>query len=105
MYQMGLPKQLETMFRNQAWKDLAKAYKGRPITMEMLAGGKEDTPEHVRMIQEKVNKAKQKALDVLLREDPTFRELVIERKMEQEKIKRGDTSAIDPEEIKRLAAY
>jgi len=105
LYKMGLPKQLEAMFKNKSWQDLAKAYEGRPITLDMLAGGSEDTPEHVRMIQAKVNKAKKKALEILLAEDPTFRELVLEEKVKRSKLRRGDTTAIDSELIKQLADY
>lgn len=74
----GLRNELKKAFDNPAWKAMAEAYKGRPITADMVVTGEEGpAPPHVKQINRIVSSFKKAALRRLYEEDPEYRALVM----------------------------
>ena len=107
LFQSGLPKKLEQVIGRKEWQNMAKAYKNRPITAEMIVGANEDnTPPHIKQISGIISKYKTQALNVLYDEDPSYRALVMEKRETNIKALRGDfTKSTIKEDLKQLAEF
>jgi hypothetical protein len=73
----GLRNELKKLFDRPDWQAIDKAYRGRPITSDMILTGEEGpAPPHVKRINQIVSKFKKAALRRLYEEDPEYRALV-----------------------------
>ena len=74
----GLRNELKKAFDNPAWKAMAEAYKGRPVTADMVVTGEEGpAPPHIKQINRIVSSFKKAALRRLYEEDGEYRALVM----------------------------
>jgi hypothetical protein len=87
----GLRNKLEQTFKDPAWKAAAEAYKGRPVTAEMLVVGEDaPTPPHIKRVNEIINQFKKAALRNLFEEDPEYRALVAKSRDRDIRALQGD---------------
>ena len=103
LFQSGLNKQLDTLFRDKAWQVMAKQWKGRPITSEMVLGEKEDAPPHIKKVKEFVSAYKNQALAVLFQEDPTYRAQVFQTRDQEIRAYQGDFRPSNVEQLQQFA--
>jgi hypothetical protein len=103
LYQSGLPKELEKLFKDPAWQAMAKAWKGRTIPPEVMLGDKEDTPDHIKAVRKIISAYKDNALNVLFQEDPVYRSQIFQAKDERVRSSRGDFRATKSEEFLQFA--
>ena len=89
--QSGLRNKLAETFKNPSWKAMAEAYKGRPLSFDMLVEGDEGpAPPHIKEINNIVNKFKKAALRRLFDEDPEYRALVFKERDTQIRASQGN---------------
>lgn len=87
----GLRNTLKKAFDEPAWKQMAEAYKGRPITADMVVTGDEGpAPPHIRQINQIVSQFKKAALRRLYEEDPEYRVLVAKGRDREIRALQGD---------------
>jgi hypothetical protein len=103
MYQSGLPKELERLFKDPAWQAMAKAWKGRSIPTEVMLGDKEDTPDHIKEVRKIISAYKTNALAVLFQEDPVYRSQVYQTRDQQVRASQGDFRPSKSEEFLKFA--
>lgn len=103
LFQSGLSKQLDTLFHDKAWQAMAKQWKGRPVTSEMVLGEKEDAPPHIKKVKEIVSSYKNQALAVLFQEDPTYRAQVFQTRDQEIRAYQGDFRPSNLEQLKKFA--
>lgn len=103
LFKSGLNKKLDTLFRDKAWQAMAKQWKGRPVTSEMVLGEKEDAPPHIKKVKEFVSAYKNQALAVLFQEDPTYRAQVFQTRDEEIRAYQGDFRPSNLEQLKKFA--
>jgi hypothetical protein len=103
LFKSGLSKKLDTLFHDKAWQAMAKQWKGRPITSEMVLGEKEDAPPHIKKVKEIVSAYKNQALAVLFQEDPTYRAQVFQTRDQEIRAYQGDFRPSDLEKLKQFA--
>jgi len=103
LFKSGLNKKLDTLFHDKAWQAMAKQWKGRPITSEMVLGEKEDAPPHIKKVKEFVSAYKNQALAVLFQEDPTYRAQVFQTRDQEIRAYQGDFRPSNLEQLKQFA--
>jgi hypothetical protein len=103
LFKSGLNKKLDTLFRDKAWQAMAKQWKGRPITSEMVLGEKEDAPPHIKKVKEFVSAYKNQALAVLFQEDPTYRAQVFQTRDQEIRAYQGDFRPSNLEQLQQFA--
>jgi hypothetical protein len=103
LYKSGLPKKLDSLFRDKGWQAMAKQWKGRPISTEMLMGDEENAPEHIKRVRRIVSAYKKQALTTLFNEDPEYRAQVFQSRDEQIRAFKGDFSTKKTEEFLQFA--
>ena len=87
----GLRSELKKAFDNPSWKAMANAYKGRPITADMVITGEEGpAPPHIKQINKIVSGFKKAALRRLFEEDPEYRALVAKSRDRDIRALQGD---------------
>ena len=99
LFKSGLPKKLDSLFRDKAWQTMAKQWKGRSITTEMIMGDEENAPEHIKRVRRIVSAYKKQALTTLFNEDPEYRAQVFQSRDEQIRAFKGDFSTKKAEEF------
>ena len=87
----GLRNALNETFNRPAWKQMAEAYKGRPITADMLVSGEDaPTPPHIKQVNTLISSFKKAALRRLYEEDAEYRALVAKSRDTQIRALQGD---------------
>lgn len=87
----GLRNALNETINRPAWKQMAEAYKGRPITADMLVFGEDaPTPPHIKQINKLMSSFKKAALRRLYEEDAQYRALVAKSRDTQIRALQGD---------------
>mgnify|MGYP006933446702 FL=1 len=82
---------MKKAFDNPSWKAMANAYKGRPITADMVITGEEGpAPPHIKQINNIVSQFKKAALRRLFEEDPEYRALVAKSRDRDIRALQGD---------------
>ena len=95
LYKSGLPKELDKLFHDKAWQAMAKAWKGRPVSPEMIIGETEDAPPHIKAVKKLVSAYKTQALGVLFQEDPQYRAQVYQTRDQEIRAYKGDFRPTD----------
>lgn len=95
LYKSGLPKELDKLFHDKAWQAMAKGWKGRPISPEMIIGEQEDAPRHIKAVKSIISAYKTQALGVLFQEDPKYRAQVYQTKDQEIRAYKGDYRPTD----------
>lgn len=103
LYKSGLPKELDKLFHDKGWQAMAKAWKGRPITPEMVIGEQEDAPPHIKAVKKIVSAYKNQALGVLFQEDPTYRAQVYQNRDQEFRAYKGDFRPSNMDEFLKYA--
>ena len=99
LFKSGLPKKLDTLFRDKGWQTMAKQWKGRTVTADMLMGDEENAPEHIKQVRRIIGAYKKQALTTLFNEDPDYRAQVFQSRDEQIRAYKGDFSVKKTEEF------
>lgn len=87
----GLRNELKKTFDSPQWKSMAEAYRGRPVTADMVLTGEEGAaPPHIKRINQIVSQFKRAALRNLYEEDPEYRALVAKSRDTQIRALQGD---------------
>jgi hypothetical protein len=87
----GLRNTIKKTIDDPAWKQMANAYKGRPITADMVVVGDEGpAPPHIRQINNIISQFKKAALRRLYEEDPEYRALVAKSRDREIRALQGD---------------
>lgn len=87
----GLRNALNETFNRPAWKQMAEAFKGRPITADMLVSGEDaSTPPHIKQVNKLISSFKKAALRRLYEEDAEYRALVAKSRDTQIRALQGD---------------
>jgi hypothetical protein len=103
LFKSGLPKKLDTLFRDKGWQAMAKQWKGRPISTEMLMGDEENAPPHIKEVRRIIGAYKKQALTTLFNEDPDYRAQVYQSRDEQIRAFKGDFSTKKTDEFLQFA--
>lgn len=103
LFKSGLPKRLESLFKDKAWQNMAKQYKGRSITTEMILGEKDDAPPHIKEVRTIVSKYRTQALRELYETNAEYRAQVFQRRDEQIRAYKGDFTQIKAEQFLEYA--
>ena len=99
----GLTKRLEKIMRDPEWKKMEEAYRGRPVDVETFFNDDESNPPHIRMITREISKYRRTALNKLMQQDPSYKELVAAEKYKRQRQLRGDFSQAEIDVIKKYA--
>jgi hypothetical protein len=99
LYKSGLPKELDKLFKNPQWQSLAKSWKGRTITTEMILGDEDKAPPHIKEVRSIVSKFKSRALRELFETNPYYRAQVFQGRDEQIRAFSGDNKQRKVEEF------
>jgi predicted metal-binding protein len=78
---------------------MAKQWKGRTVTADMLMGDEETAPPHIKEVRRIVSAYKKQALTTLFNEDPDYRAQVYQSRDEQIRAFKGDFSVKKTEEF------
>lgn len=103
LFKSGLSKRLKKIMSTSEWKQMEEAYRDRPINVETFLNDDDSNPPHIRMISREINKYKRTALNKLMEQDPSYKELVASEKYKRQQQLRGDFSQADLETIKKYA--
>jgi hypothetical protein len=103
LFKSGLPKRLKSLFEDKAWQNMAKQYKGRSITTEMILGEKDDAPPHIKEVRTIVSKYKKQALRELYETNAEYRAQVFQRRDEQIRAYKGDFTQAKAEQFLEYA--
>jgi hypothetical protein len=103
LFKSGLPKRLDSLFKDKAWQNIAKQYKGRSITTEMILGEQEDAPPHIKEVRNIVSKYRKQALRELYETNAQYRAQVFQRRDEQIRAYKGDFTQIKAEQFLEYA--
>jgi hypothetical protein len=103
LFKSGLPKKLDSLFRDKAWQTMSKQWKGRTVTTEMIMGDEENAPEHIKQVRRIVSAYKKQALTTLFNEDPEYRAQVFQSRDEQIRAYKGDFSVKKTDEFLQFA--
>lgn len=103
LFKSGLPKRLESLFKDKAWQNMAKQYKGRSITTEMILGEQEDAPPHIKEVRTIVSKYRKQALRELYETNAEYRAQVFQRRDEQIRAYKGDFTQTKAEQFLEYA--
>jgi hypothetical protein len=99
LFKSGLPKKLDTLFHDKGWQTMAKQWKGRTITTDMLMGELENAPPHIKEVRRIIGAYKKQALTTLFQEDPQYRAEVYQSRDQQIRAFKGDFSVKKTEEF------
>jgi hypothetical protein len=99
LYKSGLPKELDKLFKNPQWQSLAKSWKGRTITTEMILGDVDKAPPHIKEVRSIVSKFKTRALRELFETNSYYRAQVFQGRDEQIRAFSGDNEQKKVEEF------
>jgi hypothetical protein len=99
LYKSGLPKELDNLFKNPQWQSLAKSWKGRTITTEMILGDVDKAPPHIKEVRSVVSKFKSRALRELFETNSYYRAQVFQGRDEQIRAFSGDNKQKKVEEF------
>jgi hypothetical protein len=94
---------LESLFKDKAWQNMAKQYKGRSITTEMILGEQEDAPPHIKEVRSIVSKYRKQALRELYETNSQYRAQVFQRRDEQIRAYKGDFTQTKAEQFLEYA--
>jgi hypothetical protein len=103
LFKSGLPKRLESLFKDKAWQNMAKQYKGRSITTEMILGEKDDAPPHIKEVRTIVSRYRKQALRELYETNAEYRAQVFQRRDEQIRAYKGDFTQTKAEQFLEYA--
>jgi hypothetical protein len=103
LFKSGLPRKLESLFKDKAWQAMAKQYKGRSITTEMILGEQEDAPPHIKEVRTIVSKYRKQALRELYETNAQYRAQVFQRRDEQIRAYKGDFTPTTTEQFLNYA--
>ncbi len=103
LFKSGLPKRLESLFKDKAWQNMAKQWKGRSITTEMILGEKDDAPPHIKEVRKIVSKYRTQALRELYETNAEYRAQVFQRRDEQIRAYKGDFTQTTAEQFLEYA--
>jgi hypothetical protein len=103
LFKSGLPKKLDNLFHDKGWQTMAKQWKGRTVTTDMLMGELENAPPHIKEVRSIIGAYKKQALNTLFQEDPKYRAQVFQSRDEQIRAYKGDFSVKKTEEFLQFA--